>query len=189
MPGRFGEHALRASPVAHVPAVGGRMLLVAEMLGELLVQRCLQHRLGQLLQQPVRARQRQTLLLGLTHQLSRSLQLRRLSSRLLLLAHLIKCRGHHRPFPPASRRASQAGNTVRSTAPRRPAFRQGSRAGQQWLHQHFDGRREGPSCSGSRSTGWRRCSPTGGCVTSRTWPDVTSLPTARVRQHAGAATW
>jgi hypothetical protein len=68
------------------------------VLGELLIQRRLQHRLGQLLQQPVRAGQGQALLPGQPHELRRG----RLPSgrfRPLASCHVVQCRGHHGTSP------------------------------------------------------------------------------------------
>ena len=66
------------------PCPPGQVLVMAQVLGHLLVQRGLQHRLGELLQQPVRAGQGQALLLGQPDQLpGRNLLSRGL--RLLLL--------------------------------------------------------------------------------------------------------
>ena len=78
LPRRLGEHRLRSGAVADVarPGTGRVVLLIAQVLGHLLVQRGLEHRLGQLLEQPVRAGQRQTLLLRQPDQLGRGLLLR-----------------------------------------------------------------------------------------------------------------
>ncbi len=103
--------------VTHIPTRRRRPPFVAEMLGELLIQRRLENRLGQLLQQPVRARQRQALLFRLADQLSSRLQLSRLRRQLLLLGHGLQCRGHHRCLQPTSRQTCQAGHTVKSTVP------------------------------------------------------------------------
>ena len=64
--GGFGEHRLRPGAVADVARsrAGRVVLFVAEVLGHLLVQRGLQDRLGQLLEQPIRTGQRQALFLG-----------------------------------------------------------------------------------------------------------------------------
>jgi hypothetical protein len=61
---------------------------VAEMLGHFLVQRCFQHVLGEQLQQPVRAGQRQPALLRLGHHRRRG-ELRYRSPRLVLRALLL----------------------------------------------------------------------------------------------------
>jgi hypothetical protein len=93
------------------------MFLMAQVLGHLLIQRPLQHRLGQLFQQPLLASQRHALLPGTGHQLLRKLLLSgRLRLVLPLARHAVYCRGHHGPLPP-SRQAQRdrAGNTVRST--------------------------------------------------------------------------
>jgi hypothetical protein len=54
-----GEHGLRRHAVAAVPAptASGIMFLITQMAGHLLSQRPLQHRLGHLRQQPIRAQQ------------------------------------------------------------------------------------------------------------------------------------
>jgi hypothetical protein len=91
------------------------VLLITEVLGHLLVQRGLEHRLGQLFEQPIRPGQRQALFLGQPHQLDRGLLLSGLLSR-LLLGHAIQCR-HHGTFLAEHRSACQAGNTVKSTVP------------------------------------------------------------------------
>jgi len=64
--GCLGQHRLLAAAVPDVPAarIGPAVLPMAKMLGHLLVQSGLEHRLGQLLQQPVRAGQGQALLPG-----------------------------------------------------------------------------------------------------------------------------
>lgn len=72
------------------------MFLITEVLGHLLVERSLEHRLGQLFEQPVGPGQRQALLLGQSDQLDRSLRLCGLLSH-LLLRHIIQCR-HHGTF-------------------------------------------------------------------------------------------
>jgi hypothetical protein len=99
--GRLGQHRLRSRAVPHVPRLGPgqAVLLMPQVLGDLLIQRRLQHRFGQLLQQPVRAGQGQALLPGPAHQLPG----RRLFGgrfRLLLArSHIVQCRGHHGTFP------------------------------------------------------------------------------------------
>ena len=70
--------------MAFVVAEGQAVLVMPEVLGHLLVQRGLQDRLGQLLEQPIRAGQRHTLLPGAGHQLLSQLLLRR-ELRLALL--------------------------------------------------------------------------------------------------------
>jgi hypothetical protein len=79
------------------------MLVMTEVLGHLLVQRRFQHHLRELLQQPVRAGQRDALLPGPGHQLLRQLLLRR-RLRLVLppVCHAVQCRGHHGTFPAGS---------------------------------------------------------------------------------------
>ena len=100
LPGGLGQHRLGPGPVAdvgRVPVLGGTVLLMAQVLGHLLVQRGLQHALGELLEQPVRTGQGQALLLGQPDQLLG----RQLLSRglwLLLRTHNIQCR-HHGTFP------------------------------------------------------------------------------------------
>ena len=99
VPGGLGQHRLRSGAVADVGGVsipGRPVLLMAEVIGHLLVQRCLQHTLGELLQQPVRARQGQALLPGQPDQLIRGQLLRGGTS--LLLRHNLQCR-HHGTFP------------------------------------------------------------------------------------------
>jgi hypothetical protein len=66
LPGRMGQYRLRPGPVPHVgrvPVSDRTVLLMAQVLGHLLVQRRLQHVLGELLEQPIRPGQRQPLLL------------------------------------------------------------------------------------------------------------------------------
>ena len=70
--GGMGQDRLGPGPVTDIgrlPALGGMVLGMTQMLGHLLVQRRLQHAIGELLQQPVRARQRQALLFGEPDQL------------------------------------------------------------------------------------------------------------------------
>jgi len=120
---RIRDHRLRPRPVAHIRTRTirlGPVLLMPEMLGHLRVQRRLQHRLGQLLKQPVRAGQGQPLLLGLRHHGGRQLLLRRPRFPSLLLAcrlwtHDVQC--HHSPCP--SRRAH-----ARRVGPETPLRRQ-----------------------------------------------------------------
>ena len=83
----------------------------------LLVQRGLEHRLRQLLAQPVRTGQRQALVPGQPDQL-------RLPPAVqptvppFLPRHVLQCRGHHGTFPTGHQaRRVRAGNTVRSTVP------------------------------------------------------------------------
>ena len=56
----LGQHRLGPGPVPHVPGLvtSRAVLVMTEMLGQLLIQRRLQHHLGQLLQQPLRTGQR-----------------------------------------------------------------------------------------------------------------------------------
>jgi len=91
------------------------MLLIAQVLGHLHIESGLEHRLGQLLEQPIRSGQRQAPLLGQPHQLGRSLLLGRYLSR-LLFCHAIQCR-HHGTFLAEHPSACQAGNTVKPTVP------------------------------------------------------------------------
>ena len=67
----LGQHRLRPGPVAGVAAVPADriVLVVAEMVGHLLLERGLQHPFRELVQQPVRADQLHPLLLGLRQQL------------------------------------------------------------------------------------------------------------------------
>jgi hypothetical protein len=72
LPSGVGEHRLGPGPVTHVggvPVAGGTVLLMPQVLGHLLVQRRLQHVLGELLEQPVRPGQGQALLLSQPDQL------------------------------------------------------------------------------------------------------------------------
>jgi hypothetical protein len=78
------------------------MLLIAQVLGQLLVQSSLERRFRQLLEQLIRARQGQALLLRHPHQLGRSLLVSRFLNR-LLPGHAIQCRGHHGTFPAEQR--------------------------------------------------------------------------------------
>ena len=117
--GGLGQHRLGPGAIAHVPGLiaSQAVLVMTEMLGQLLVQRRFQHRLGQLLQQPIRASQRQALLPGPGHQLLGHLLL---SGRLplALLGHIVQCRVHHGTSPAGHQaRRDRAGNTVRSTVP------------------------------------------------------------------------
>ena len=106
----LGEHRLRPSAVAAVAAIstGGVVLFVAQVLGELRLERGLQHRLGQPGQQPCRADQLHTLGSGLRDQ----------SLRELLLIHPVEVRhglddhGHHGPFPPSWARRVQRPRSV-----------------------------------------------------------------------------
>jgi hypothetical protein len=55
MPGGLGQHRLGTGPVAdvgRVPVLGGTVLLMPQVLGHLLVERGLQHALGELLGSP-----------------------------------------------------------------------------------------------------------------------------------------
>jgi len=86
---RLGQHRLGPGAIAHVPRRRLAVLVMAQVLGQLLVQRRLQHRLGQLLEQPIRAGQRQALLPGPPHQLLRHLFLSRRLRLVLTLGHVI----------------------------------------------------------------------------------------------------
>jgi len=81
----LSQHRLRANPVARVPTVPTHriMLVIAQMLRHLLFERCLQHPLGQLVQQPVRADQLDTLVPSLGQEL--------LGQLLLVQLLLIRC--------------------------------------------------------------------------------------------------
>jgi hypothetical protein len=116
LPAGLGQHRLGPGPVPHVPRLvtGRAVLVMTEMPGHLLIQRRLQHRLGQLLQQPVRASQRHALLPGPGHQLLGQLLLRgRLRLVLLPRCHIIQCRGHHGTFPARSSRPARSGRKHR----------------------------------------------------------------------------
>ena len=118
-----GQHRLGARAIAGVPGVlpGWVVLVIAEVVGHLFIQRGLDHRLGQRLEQPARTGQRGPALASGPHQLAGHLQLlgRRSRERLrqlplvvvvaLLLRrfgrlhrcrHVRQCLGHHRPFLP-----------------------------------------------------------------------------------------
>jgi hypothetical protein len=87
------------------------VFLIAEVLGHLFIERGLEHRLGQLFEQPIRPGQRQALFLSQPNQLDRGLLLSRPLSR-PLLRHIIQCR-HHGTFLAEHRSACQAANTVK----------------------------------------------------------------------------
>jgi len=105
-PGRVGQHRLAADPVPRIAAVaaGRVVLVVAQVLAHLLVQGGLDHRLGQGLQQPVRAGQRHAALASQLHQLPRGVQLGRRRRPLLVFLrwwlHDHQCLGHHDPLRP-----------------------------------------------------------------------------------------
>jgi transposase InsO family protein len=85
------------------------------VLGHRLLQRGLEHRLGQLHEQPIRTRQRQTLVLGQAHQV-RGLLLGRLLGSFPVRCHTRQCRGHRRTLPASTRGGRvRAGNTIRSS--------------------------------------------------------------------------
>ncbi len=116
LPAALGQHRLGPGPVPHVPRIitGRAVLVMTEMLGHLLIQRRLQHRLGQLPEQPVRAGQRHALLPGPGHQLLGQLLLRgRLRLVLLPRCHSVQCRGHHGTFPARSSRPARSGRKHR----------------------------------------------------------------------------
>ena len=111
-PSWAGCRCARSRPIA-----GRAVLLMAEMLGHLLVQRRLQHRLGQLLQQPVRAGQRQALLPGRATSSSAAFS-SAVGSGFFFFVTPSSVAVITAPLPP-SRQAQRdrAGNTVRSTDP------------------------------------------------------------------------
>ena len=118
LPGRLSQDRLRPGPVADVggvPLLGSAVFLMTQVLSHLLVQRRLQHRPGELLEQPVRAGQGQTLLPGQPDQLP-SCSLLRGGVRFLLRGHISQCR-HHGTFPADLQSARRAGNTVSETVP------------------------------------------------------------------------
>jgi hypothetical protein len=84
------------------------------VLGHLLVQRGLQDRFGQLLEQPVRPGQRQALFLGQPDQLDRSLLPADCSAFFLVTSSSVVITA---TFLAEHRSACQAGNTVKSTVP------------------------------------------------------------------------
>jgi hypothetical protein len=71
-----------------LPPSGRIVLVIAQMFGHLRIQGPLQHILGQLAQQPVRADQLHTLVLGLSQQLFRELLL------IQFRRHRLECFGH-----------------------------------------------------------------------------------------------
>src|SRR5262245_29748307 len=87
--------------------------MCAQVLGHLRIQRGLEHVLGQLVEQAVRADQLDTLFLRLRQQLLSELPLIHLGS------HGFECFGHHQSFPPSSRPACQTKtrSTVIRTVP------------------------------------------------------------------------
>ena len=132
VPARSRGTSICTCPVASVftvfprvpPAdvVTGRVavLLMPEVLGHLLVQRGLQDRFGQLLEQTIRPGQGQALLPSSAHHLHRRLLLRRSRNRWLLLRHVQQCRHRTAPSPP-TRRPSVSSRKHRSGY--RPPFR------------------------------------------------------------------
>ena len=72
----LGEHRLGPSPIAGIarPAPNGVVFVIAQVLGHLRIQRGLEHVLGQLVEQAVRADQLDTLFLRLRKQLRSELQ-------------------------------------------------------------------------------------------------------------------
>ena len=95
------------------------MLVIAEVLGHLGVQRGLEDILGQLIEQAVRTYQFHTLFFGLREQLLGELLVIHVDR------HGFQCFGHHQSFPPSSRPACQTKtrSTVIQTVPRLMWFR------------------------------------------------------------------
>ncbi len=93
----LGQHRLGPGAVAGVPAIAARRLvrLIAQLLGELRLQSCLQHRLGQPRQQPARPDQVHALGLGPLHQPTGDLLLLRARAR----HHRRRRIGHRLSFP------------------------------------------------------------------------------------------
>ena len=120
----IGDDRLRAGAIAHIPRLTDRpglVLLISQMLGDLLVQGCFQHILGEQLQQPIRAGQRQAPLTGLGHH-RRRVACSGDSCRPSLLSLLSGFTasdviGHSGSIPPDLSPACRAGNTVRCTVP------------------------------------------------------------------------
>ena len=116
----LGEHRLGPSPIAGIarPAPNGVVFVIAQVLGHLRIQRDLEHVLGQLVEQAVRADQLDALFLRLRQQLLSELPLIHFGS------HGFECFGHHQSFPPSSRPACQTKtrSTVIQTVPRRTAL-------------------------------------------------------------------
>ena len=111
----LGKHRLRSAAVAGIAAAapGRVMLVIAQVLGHLGIQRGLQHVLGQLIEQAVWAHQLHTLFFCLGEQLL---------GKLLVIhidRHRFECFGHHQSFPPSSRPACQTKtrSTVIQTVP------------------------------------------------------------------------
>jgi len=96
----LGQHRLGSGAVTDIsrPGAGRVVLFVTEVFDHLLVQRGLDDRLGELFEQPIRARQRQAPFLGKPDQPDRGPLLSGLL-RCLLLLHIIQCRCHHGTFP------------------------------------------------------------------------------------------
>jgi hypothetical protein len=101
LPGRVGQHRLRARAVADVALRPGRrlVLLVPEVLGELLLQSRFQHRLRNHREQPVRAGQIVPAGACRPHQLTDRGPLTRSGTRHLLpllrrRGHVLECFGH-----------------------------------------------------------------------------------------------
>lgn len=72
LPGRLGQHRLGTGSITDIgrsPINRSLIFLVPKMLGHLLIERCFQHILGELLQQPIRPRQGQPLLFSLPNKL------------------------------------------------------------------------------------------------------------------------
>jgi hypothetical protein len=99
----LGEQPLGRGPVARVAAAPtGRIAsLIAQMVGQLLSQRPLQHRLGHLLQQPALTQQLHALFLGLRDQVLGQLLIDQPSLRSTALAHRLSldCIGHRVSSP------------------------------------------------------------------------------------------
>src|SRR5262249_51648959 len=115
VPSRLREHRLGAGALAHVGRLPRCGLVMTQGLGELLFERCLQHGLGQLLQQPLPAPPRQALSPRL-----------RTSSRaatssggcsFAFFGTVSSVAVMTAPFSPTVIAGGQARNTVRSTVP------------------------------------------------------------------------
>jgi hypothetical protein len=104
----LGQHRLGPDPVTGVAAVPADriVLVVTEMPGHLLLERGLQHPLGQLVQQPLRADQLDSLFLGLRQKLLGQLLLVdllvRCCHRLQRVSHGLSPLGSDQPVPPFS---------------------------------------------------------------------------------------
>jgi hypothetical protein len=121
--GVLGQHRFRPGAVADIARSGTSriVLLIAQVLGHLLAQRGLEHRLGQLLEQPVRTSQRQTLAKRTSSTAACCSADCSASFFFAMPSSVVVIR--RQPFPPGSRPARQAGNTVFRTVPSgRPAW-------------------------------------------------------------------